>query len=146
MCTLSSKSKSSSVKTCPSSLRFSTRSIFIWIWSEVRLPFHRSFPSALQIPSRIWLGFWLWEVQILPVLLLTGSTCPSSRDCLCNIFSCRLLFGPTVVTYFACSKGFIYWLRSYVYVYSCNFPRLLFVYHCFFYWSFSVLLAYFCIL
>ena len=76
------------------------------------------------------MGFWLSEVQILLILLLTGSTCPSSRDCLCTMFSCRLLFGPTVVTYFVCNKEFIYWLRSYVYVYSCHFPHLLFVYHC----------------
>ena len=61
---------------------------------------------------------------------------------LCTIFSCRRLFGPTVVTYFAYNKGFIYWLRSYVYVYYCHFPRLLFVCNCFWYWFFSVLLAF----
>ena len=77
-------------------------------------------------------------------LLLTGSACPSSWDHLSTKFSCSLLFGPTVVPYFACNEGFIYWLlNSYVCVFfSCHFPRLLFVRNCFCYWFFSVLLAF----
>ena len=59
-------------------------------------------------------------------------------------FSCRLLFGPTVVPYFACNEGFIYLLLSYVYIFFCYFLPLLFVCHCFCYWFFSVFLAYFC--
>ena len=50
-------------------------------------------------------------------LLLTGSACPSSWDHLSTKFSCRLLFGPTLVPYFACNEGFIYWLLSYVCVF-----------------------------
>ena len=50
-------------------------------------------------------------------LLLTGSACPSSSDHLATKFSCRLLFGPTVVPYFACNEGFIYWLLSYACVF-----------------------------
>ena len=84
-------------------------------------------------------------------LLLTGSACPSSWDHLSTKFSCSLLFGPTVVPYFACNEGFIYWLlNSYVcvfflfvlFLFSCHFPRLLFVCNCFWYWFFSVLLAF----
>ena len=80
-------------------------------------------------------------------LLLTGSACPSSWDYLSIKFSCRLLFGPTVVPYFACKILFIdYFLMSVVVVFvlfcffvflfffSCHFPRLLFVCHCFCHW------------
>ena len=56
-------------------------------------------------------------------LLLTGSACPSSSDHLATKFSCRLLFGPTVVPYFACNEGLIYWLlNSYVCVFFLPFP------------------------
>ena len=62
------------------------------------------------------------------------------------MFSCRLLLGPTVVPYFLCNKGFICLLHFYVSLYSCYFPRLLFVCLCFCYWFFSVLLAFFSLL
>ena len=50
-------------------------------------------------------------------LSLTGSACPSSWDHLSTKFSCRLLFGPIVVPYFARNEGFIHWLLSYVCVF-----------------------------
>ena len=42
------------------------------------------------------------------------------------MFSCRPLFGLTVVLYFPCNKRFIYLLHFYVFVYSCHFPCLFF--------------------
>ena len=77
-------------------------------------------------------------------LLLTGSACPSSWHHLSTKFSCRLLFGPNLEPYFACNEGF-FCCFVFVFVFfsfSCHFPRLLFVCHCFCYWFFSVLLAF----
>ena len=62
---------------------------------------------------------------------------------LSTMFLCRGLFGPTVVPFFPCNKGFIYLLHFHVSVYPCPLPLLLFVCLCFSYWFFLVLLAYF---
>ena len=43
------------------------------------------------------------------------------------MFSCRRLFGPTVVPYFPCNKRFIYLLHFYVSVFSRHFPHLFFL-------------------
>ena len=43
------------------------------------------------------------------------------------MFSCRRLFGLTVVPYFPCNKRFIYLLHFYVSVFSCHFSRRFFL-------------------
>lgn len=55
-------------------------------------------------------------------LLLTGPACPSSWDYFSTKFSCRLLFGPTVVPYFACNERFIYLLLMHTFFFSLPFP------------------------